>query len=122
MSVISLAGGEESLQGVVARNSETGKVGEELSSNVEEDGEEVESCYTEDDVDLGDGSRLLKLVEVCILGKLQSGPLAVAQAGTWIYSAVKMGRKRSRRAGRRDSVPPCRAERLGAVRGPGKTF
>lgn len=37
MGVISLAGGEESLKRVVTGNDETGKVGKELSCNVEED-------------------------------------------------------------------------------------
>lgn len=71
MSVIGLAGGEQSLEGVVTRNDETGKVGKELSSNVEKDGEEVKSCDTEDYVDLGDGSRLFEVVKSTILGELR---------------------------------------------------
>lgn len=88
VSVIGLARGEEGLKRVVAGDDETGEVGEELSANVEEDGEEVESSYTEDEVDLGDRGRLLKLVEVAILGELQVRMLAEAQAGLDMYSTV----------------------------------
>lgn len=72
MSVISLAGGEQGLERVVAGDDEASKVGEELASNVEEDGEEVESTKAKDGVDLGDGGRLLKVVEEGVLGKLAS--------------------------------------------------
>lgn len=70
MSVVGLAGGEEGLKRVIAGDDETGKVGEELSSNVEEDGKEVESCDTQDNVDLGDGGLRLKVVEQVVLGEL----------------------------------------------------
>ena len=70
MGVIGLARGEESLERVVAGNEEASKVDEELASNVEEDEEEVEGTETEDDVDLGDGALLLKVVEGRVLGQL----------------------------------------------------
>jgi len=70
VGVIGLARGEESLERVVAGNEEASKVDEELASNVEEDEEEVEGTETEDDVDLGDGALLLKVVEGRVLGQL----------------------------------------------------
>ena len=70
MGVIGLARGEESLERVVAGNEEASKVDEELASNVEENEEEVEGTETEDDVDLGDGALLLKVVEGRVLGQL----------------------------------------------------
>jgi len=70
VGVIGLARGEESLERVVAGDEEASKVDEELASNVEEDEEEVEGTETEDDVDLGDGALLLKVVEGRVLGQL----------------------------------------------------
>lgn len=70
MGVIGLGLGEESLERVVTRDDEASKVDEELASNVEEDEEEVEGTETEDDVDLGDGALLLKVVEGRVLGQL----------------------------------------------------
>jgi hypothetical protein len=70
VGVIGLARGEQSLERVVAGDEETGKVDEELASDVEEDEEEVEGTETEDDVDLGDGALLLKVVEGRVLGQL----------------------------------------------------
>lgn len=70
MGVIGLARGEQSLERVVTGNEETSKVDKELASDVEEDEEEVEGTETEDDVDLGDGALLLKVVEGRVLGQL----------------------------------------------------
>lgn len=61
---------EEGLEGVVAGEKETGKVDEELASNVEEDQEEVDSDQAEDHVDLGDIGLTLKVVEDRVLGEL----------------------------------------------------
>jgi hypothetical protein len=41
LCIIDLAGTEEGFQRIVARNQETGKIDEKLSSDVEEDQEEV---------------------------------------------------------------------------------
>jgi hypothetical protein len=70
VGVIGLALGEEGLERVVAGDEEASKVDEELASNVEEDEEEVEGTETEDDVDLGDGALLLKVVEGRVLRQL----------------------------------------------------
>lgn len=43
LGVINLAGAEQRVQRVVTRNDKAGEVDEELSSNVEEDEEEVET-------------------------------------------------------------------------------
>jgi hypothetical protein len=61
---------EEGLQGVVAGKEETGKVDEELASNVEEDQEEVNSDEAKDHVDLGNTGLTLKVVEDRVLGEL----------------------------------------------------
>ena len=70
MGVIGLGLGEQSLERVVTRDDEASKVDEELASDVEENEEEVEGTETEDDVDLGDGALLLKVVESRVLGQL----------------------------------------------------
>lgn len=70
MGVIGFGLGEQSLERVVTRDDEASKVDKELASDVEEDEEEVEGTETEDDVDLGDGALLLKVVESRVLGQL----------------------------------------------------
>ena len=70
MGVIGLGLREQSLERVVTRDDEASKVDEELASNVEEDEKEVEGTETEDDVDLGDGALLLKVVESRVRGQL----------------------------------------------------
>lgn len=63
LCIVRFADAEQGLQRIVSRNDEARQVDKELSSNVEEDEEEVEACEAEDDVDLGDRSLGLKLVE-----------------------------------------------------------
>jgi hypothetical protein len=70
LGVIGLASAEEGLKGVVGRDDEAGGVDEELSSNVEEDQEEVQGTEAEDDVDLGHIGLLLKLLQLRVLGQL----------------------------------------------------
>ena len=70
LGVIALAGGEEGLEGVVGGDDEAGGVDEELSSNVEEDQEEVEGTEAKDDVDLGHIGLLLELLQLRVLGQL----------------------------------------------------
>jgi hypothetical protein len=70
LGVITLLRSEESLEGVVGRDDEAGGVDKELSSNVEEDKEEVEGAEAENDVDLGDVGLLLKLLQLRVLGQL----------------------------------------------------
>jgi hypothetical protein len=64
------AGGEERLERVVTGEQETGKVDEELASNVEEDQEEVDSNKAKDDIDLGDIGLTLKVGEDRVLREL----------------------------------------------------
>lgn len=71
LSVVDLARGEQGLQRVVAGNDEASNIDKELSSNVEEDEEEIETGKAEDHVDLGDGGLLLKVVEGGVLGQLE---------------------------------------------------
>lgn len=70
LSVIRGTRSEESLEGVVPGEKETGEVGEELASDVEEDEEEVDSDQTQDGVDLGDRGLTLKVVQDRVLGEL----------------------------------------------------
>lgn len=70
LSVIRGTRSEESLEGVVPGEKETGEVGEELASDVEEDEEEVDSDQTQDGVDLGERGLTLKVVQDRVLGEL----------------------------------------------------
>lgn len=70
LGVILGAGGEKCLKGVVTGDEETGKVDEELASNVKEDKEEVDSDKAKDDIDLGDIGLTLKVGEDRVLGEL----------------------------------------------------
>jgi hypothetical protein len=76
LSVIDLASGEQSVQGVVAGDDESSNVDKELASNVEEDEEEVEAGETEDSVGLGDGGLLLEVVEGGVLGELHDSAVS----------------------------------------------
>lgn len=72
LSVILSAGGEEGLKGVVSGDEETGEVDKELSSNVEEDEEEVNSNKAKDDINLGDVRLALKVGQDRVLRELQT--------------------------------------------------
>ena len=71
LSVIHLAGAEQSLQRVITWNDESSKVREELASDVEEDEEEVDADEPEEGIDLGHGSLLLEVVQGWVFGQLQ---------------------------------------------------
>jgi len=71
LSVIDLAGAEESGQRVVAGDNKARDVNEELAGDVEEDEEEVEGSKAQDRVDLGHRSLLLKVVEGGVLRQLE---------------------------------------------------
>lgn len=61
LGVIGPGAGEKSMHGVVARDNESSKVGEALSSKVEDNEEEVEDSNATDDISLGGPSLLLKV-------------------------------------------------------------
>lgn len=93
LGVILGARGEERLEGVVTGNQETGKVDEELASNVKEDQEEVDSDKAEDDIDLGDIGLTLKVGEDGVLGELQNDRCqlkitAISSTVKWILMKV----------------------------------
>jgi hypothetical protein len=71
LSVVDLACAEQCVQGVVTGDNKAGNVDKELACDVEEDEEEIEASETENGVDLGDGSLLLKVVEGGVLGQLE---------------------------------------------------
>ena len=62
--------GEQSTQGVVAGDNKASEVGEELTTQVENNEEEVESAESDDGVGLGDTGRLLEVLENGVLGQL----------------------------------------------------
>ncbi len=80
MGIIGLARTKKRIEGIITGDDESGKVGQELTSNVEEDEEEVACDNPEDDVDLGDRSLLLEIVKEAIFGQLVKQPLADAAA------------------------------------------
>lgn len=55
---------------VITRDQETGKVNQELASDVEEDEEKVDADKAEDGVDLGDGGLSFEVVEERVFGEL----------------------------------------------------
>jgi hypothetical protein len=67
LSIVSLAGAEQSFQRVISRNDEAGEVDEELASDVEEDEEEVQGEKAEDDIDFGNRRLALEVVEGRVL-------------------------------------------------------
>lgn len=70
LGVVLLGVGEQGAQRVVARNHKTGKVCEELATNVEDDQEEVESGNTDDGIGLGNTNLLLEVVKGGVFGEL----------------------------------------------------
>lgn len=67
LGIIGLAGREDSFERIVSGDDEASKVGKNLSSEVEENEEEVEADNTKDGVHLGDGCLLLEVVEDLVL-------------------------------------------------------
>jgi len=63
LSIIGLARGEQGLERVITGYQETGEVGEELSTNVEEDEEKVGADETEEGIDLRDIGLSLEVAE-----------------------------------------------------------
>ncbi len=70
LCVIHLAGTEQGLQGVVARDEETSQVGQELTAEVEDDEEEIQSADTDNAIDLRDPGLLLNVDQGRVFGKL----------------------------------------------------
>lgn len=99
LSVISLAGTEQGLQRVIARDNEARKVHEKLARDIEEDEEEVDAGDSQKGIDLGNRRLLLEVVEGRILGQLYRGPVS--------HSALR--RRRSMLCGgkRRTSLSIC---------------
>jgi hypothetical protein len=62
LGIVSLAGGEQGMERVISRNDEASQVGQELTTEIEDDKEEIESSQANDCVDLRDRTLLLKLV------------------------------------------------------------
>lgn len=70
LSVISLSSGEKGVKGVVRGENEASKVDEQLTGNVKEDQEGVDTAQTKDNVDLWDRGLALKVVKDRVLGEL----------------------------------------------------
>jgi len=70
LCVIHLASTEQSVQGVVTGQKESGEVNQEFTSDVEEHQEEVEASQAEHGVDLGDAALPLKVIQHLVLRQL----------------------------------------------------
>jgi hypothetical protein len=70
LRIISLVDAKERIEGVVAWDDEASDVCEELTSDVEEDEEEVRCSETEEGIDFWYGGLFLQVVQDWILGKL----------------------------------------------------
>lgn len=70
MRIISLVDAEKRIKGVVAWDDEASDVGEELTSDVEEDEEEVGCSETKEGVDFWNGGLFLQVVQDWIFGEL----------------------------------------------------
>lgn len=97
LGIVLLAGGEQGVEGVVAGNDEAGEVGQELTTQVEDDKEEVEGSNADDGVGLGNVGRLLDVVQGGVLGQLSqtSGLAKVSRTsrrswGRLIYLTVEL--------------------------------
>lgn len=94
LSVVNLACREEGIQRVVAGDDESSNVDKELSGNVEEDEEEVETGKTENHVDLGNGGLLLKVVEGGVFGQLEDGIISTDDLNIRTPQLVVRARRR----------------------------
>lgn len=70
LSVILFVLGKQGAQRIVARNNKAGKVCEELTTNVENDEEEVERSNTDDSIGLGNTNLFLEVVQGGVFGEL----------------------------------------------------
>lgn len=97
LGVICLAGGEESTKRVVSRNHETRNVGQQLTTEVENDQEEVERSEAEHSVGLGNRGLLFEVVQGRVFGELLHCPVSTEHSsvnwlGLWFaYLFVKLG-------------------------------
>jgi hypothetical protein len=71
LGIVDRAGGEEGVQRIVCRNGEANGIDEEFGGNVEEDEEEVQGAESENNIDLGNGGLLLKVIEDLVLAELR---------------------------------------------------
>ena len=70
LGIVALSDAEQSLQRVVSWEQESGDVGKKLTSDVEEDKEEIRCDKAKERVNLGNRSLLLQIVQSRILGEL----------------------------------------------------
>jgi hypothetical protein len=68
LSIIRFANAEESLKGVITRNDESGKIGKKLTSDVEEDKEEISGKQAKEGIYFRDRGLLLQVIQNRILG------------------------------------------------------
>lgn len=77
MGVVGGAAGEEGAKRVVTGYDKTSKVGEELTTDVEDHEEEIERRKADDAVGFGNAHLLLDIVKGGVLGELSNGALSV---------------------------------------------
>lgn len=82
LRVVRGAGGEESIERVVAGDDEASQVGEELATEVEDDEEDVDDNEADEGVGLGNADLRLNVVQGGVLGELCGGrPMVSTDAG-----------------------------------------
>lgn len=102
------ARGEQGVHGVVAGDDETSKVGEKLSTEIENDEEEVKSAEADEGIRLGHAGLALEVVKGGVLGELRQAVLAIGQ----LCEGVSDG-----------DLPPCQGLQGSSAPSPGlKTF
>jgi hypothetical protein len=70
LCIITFSHAKQSFEGVISWNHESSEIGKELTSNVEEDEEEVGCDKAKKGVNLGNGSLFLQVVQGRVLGEL----------------------------------------------------
>lgn len=112
LSVIGSAGRKERLKRVVTGDQETSEVNEKLSSNVEEDQEEVDADQAQDRIDLGDVGLALQVVEDRVLGELY-GCFMVSKlyilGSRYPSIFTLLGKKQMTECEKEKNTPPCQA-------------
>ena len=91
LGIINFACTEQSLQGVVTWDKESGKVHKKVAGDVEENKEEVDADETEKGVDLRHRGLLFKVVEHRIFGQLSHSLINTVLSGdddVWVGVGV----------------------------------
>lgn len=89
LGVVNLAGTEQGLKGVIARDDEASQIGQELTTEVEDDKEEIQGTGSENCIDLRNRSLLLDVVKGRIFGELGNFAKLVSRSRRNTYMKVE---------------------------------